>query len=272
MTRIIHFITYKVLYILSEHAKRIFMGSVSIREITKSFGTKEVLRGVSFDLKEGEILCVIGKSGTGKSVILKNLLGFIEPDSGEIYVDGIRSDHAAKETRSEIRGKFGVLFQGAALFDSMTVYDNIAFGPRREGMSEESVRARVMPFIEKLSLAGYLDRLPSEISGGLQKRVGLCRSLAIHPEIMLYDEPTTGVDPITGASVDRMILDMREAYNMSSLVITHDMNAVKRIADRVAMLHEGKIIFEGGKDELFAADNSVIRHFIKGKADETALI
>ncbi|HEY1405330.1 MAG TPA: ATP-binding cassette domain-containing protein [Spirochaetota bacterium] len=245
------------------------MGHVSIKGITRSFGEKQVLRGVTFDLHEGEILCVIGKSGTGKSVILKHLLGFLEPDDGEIFVDDIRSDHVSRETRTALRGKFGILFQGAALFDSMSVYDNIAFGPRRSGMDEEAVRVRVTPFIEKLALAGYESRLPSEISGGLQKRVGLCRALAMHPEIMLYDEPTTGVDPITGAAVDRMIVDMRKAFGITSLVITHDMQAVKRIADRVAMLHEGRIIFEGSKDELFASDDSVIRHFVEGKSDES---
>ena len=246
------------------------MGSVKVHEIQKSFGSRNVLRGVTFDLREGEILCVIGKSGSGKSVILRNLLGFIEPDAGEIHVDGVRSDHADTKTRADLLDKFGILFQGAALFDSLTVFDNIAFGPRREGMDEEAVLARVTPFIEKLSLGAYLNKLPAEISGGLQKRVGLCRALARHPEIMLYDEPTTGVDPITGASVDRMIRDMREAYGVTSLVITHDMNAVKRVADRVAMLHEGKIIFEGSPDELFASQDIVIRHFTEGKSDETA--
>lgn len=246
------------------------MGSVKVHGIRKSFGSRDVLRGVSFDLREGEILCIIGKSGSGKSVILRNLLGFIEPDGGEILVDGVRSDHADRKTRADILDKFGILFQGAALFDSLTVFDNIAFGPRREGMDEEAVLARVTPFIEKLSLGSYLNRLPAEISGGLQKRVGLCRALARHPEIMLYDEPTTGVDPITGASVDRMIRDMRDAYRITSLVITHDMNAVKRIADRVAMLHEGEIIFEGNPDELFASQDPVIRHFTEGKSDETA--
>ena len=242
------------------------MGFARVEGIVKSFGERRVLEGVDLTLNEGEILCVVGKSGTGKSVLLKHLLGFLEPDAGKIFVDDERADHVSSDTRSRIRKKFGVLFQGAALFDSMNVYDNIAFGPRRTGMNEKDVRDRVIPLADRLTLGTVLEKFPSELSGGMQKRVGLCRSLAMQPEIMLYDEPTTGVDPITGATVDRMILEMRKCCNVTSLVITHDMNAARRIADRVAMLHEGKVIFTGTRDEFFAAQDPVIRQFIEGRS------
>jgi phospholipid/cholesterol/gamma-HCH transport system ATP-binding protein len=242
------------------------MGFARVEGLVKSFGERHVLAGVNLTLNEGEILCVVGKSGTGKSVLLKHLFGFLEPDEGMIFVDDERADHVPPDTRSRIRKKFGILFQGAALFDSMNIYDNIAFGPRRTGMQEKDVRDCVIPLAERLALGTVLQKFPSELSGGLQKRVGLCRSLAMQPEIMLYDEPTTGVDPITGASVDRMILEMREYFNITSLVITHDMNAVRRVADRVAMLHEGKVIFEGTRDGFFTTPDPVIRQFIEGRS------
>jgi phospholipid/cholesterol/gamma-HCH transport system ATP-binding protein len=242
------------------------MEKIQLDGVTKSFGQKHVLRGVTLSVMQGEILCVVGKSGTGKSVILKHLIGFMEPDSGTITIDGERSDHVDQKTRSRIRSKLGVLFQGAALFDSMSVYDNIAFGPRRLGMSEKEITERITPLIERLLLSGFESRLPAELSGGMQKRVGLCRSLAMHPEIMLYDEPTTGVDPITGSAVDRMITDMRDTLGITSVVITHDMRSVKRLADRVAMLHEGKIIFTGTRDQLFASDDPVLRQFVEGRS------
>jgi phospholipid/cholesterol/gamma-HCH transport system ATP-binding protein len=242
------------------------MEKIRLEGVTKSFGEKQVLRGVNLSVYPGEVLCVVGKSGSGKSVILKHLIGFMEPDSGVITIDGERSDHVDKPARARIRSKLGVLFQGAALFDSMSVYDNIAFGPRRLGMSENDLAQRIKPLIERLLLSGFESRLPAELSGGMQKRVGLCRSLAMHPEIMLYDEPTTGVDPITGSAVDKMVTDMRDTLGITSVVITHDMRSVKRLADRVAMLYEGKIIFTGTRDQLFASDDPVIRQFVEGRA------
>lgn len=244
-----------------------YMQRIILENLVKSFGDKHVLRGVNLAVNDREILCVIGKSGSGKSVILRHLIGLLEPDEGAIYVDGERSDRVNQSTRMKIRAKFGVLFQGAALFDSMNIYDNIAFGPRRLGRSEDEILRDLNPLIEKLGLAGLEDRMPHEISGGMQKRAGLVRALAMKPEIMLYDEPTTGVDPITASSVDRMIIDSNRAFGITSIVITHDMRAVRRIAHRVAMLYDGKIIFSGTPKELDETSDPLLRQFIEGRSD-----
>lgn len=238
---------------------------IHLREVHKSFGNRVILRGVNLDVLDGELICIIGKSGTGKSVILKHLLGFLEPDSGEIYIDGERSDHVDKKTRRQIREKIGVLFQGSALFDSMSVYDNIAFGLRRRGLSSEVVSRTADEMIQRMGLQSLIEKSPSEISGGLQKRVALCRSLVMNPEIMLYDEPTTGVDTITAGSVIRMIREIRDIFKNTSVVITHDLNLVRRIADRVAMLHNGQIVFSGTAAELDHSSDPFIRQFIEGR-------
>jgi phospholipid/cholesterol/gamma-HCH transport system ATP-binding protein len=243
------------------------MQRIILENISKRFGDKQVLRGVNLEVNDGEILCVIGKSGSGKSVILRHLIGLLEPDEGAIYVDGIRSDRVDRSQRMKLRAKFGVLFQGAALFDSMTIFDNIAFGPRRLGRSEDEIQNELTPLIRKLGLSMITDRMPHEISGGTQKRAGLARALAMKPEIMLYDEPTTGVDPITASSVDRMIIDSNSSFGVTSLVITHDMNAVRRVAHRVAMLNDGKIIFSGTPDELDQTTDPLLRQFIEGRSD-----
>ena len=243
------------------------MQRILIENVSKSFGDKQVLRGVNLSVYDGEILCVIGKSGSGKSVILRHLIGLLEPDVGAIFVDGDRADRVDQTRRMKIRAKFGVLFQGAALFDSMNIYDNIAFGPRRKGQSEDGILHDLTPLIEKLGLSGLENRMPHEISGGMQKRAGLVRALAMKPEIMLYDEPTTGVDPIAATSVDRMIIDSNRTFGVTSVVITHDMRAVRRIAHRVAMLYEGKIIFSGTPDELDQTTDPLLRQFIEGRSD-----
>ncbi|MBP7902588.1 MAG: ATP-binding cassette domain-containing protein, partial [Spirochaetes bacterium] len=196
---------------------------VSIENLRKSFGTKQVLKDVSFAVKRGEILCVVGKSGTGKSVILKHLAGLMAPDSGRIFVDGEEFTAMTGDKRAACASKFGVLFQMGALFDSMNIYDNVAFGIRRKGISEDEISHIVPDLLSKVGLSGIEDKMPPELSGGMQKRAALARSLAMKPEIMLYDEPTTGVDPITGGSVDRLISEMNEKFAITSIVITHDM-------------------------------------------------
>jgi phospholipid/cholesterol/gamma-HCH transport system ATP-binding protein len=239
---------------------------LSIKSLYKRFGTKEILCGVNLDVNEGEILCVIGRSGTGKSVILKHLIGLLQPDAGEVWVDDEQFTGASADDQARITGKFGVLFQGAALFDSMNIYDNVAFGMRRRNIPEEAIAQQVPELLAKVGLHNIEEKRPSDLSGGMQKRVGLARSLAIKPEIMLYDEPTTGVDPITGGTVDRLIVEMNRDLGITSVVITHDMESVKRIAHRVAMLYEGKIIFTGTPDELFRTEDPMIRQFIEGRA------
>ena len=241
---------------------------ISIKDLHKSFGANTILRGVTLDVVEGEVLCVIGKSGTGKSVVMKHLVGILSPDSGEIFVDGINFTDADAETRRLIVSKYGILFQGAALFDSMNVFENIAFGLRRKNMSEDEIVLTVRDMLGQVGLGDIGNRHPSEISGGMQKRVGLARAIVMHPEIMLYDEPTTGVDPITAGSVDRLILEMRDKFGITSIVVTHDMKSALEIADRIAMIFEGEIIFTGTPDEVRASDIPVIQQFLKGSGEK----
>lgn len=239
---------------------------IKITNLKKAFGEKQVLSGVDLSVFEGETLCVIGRSGSGKSVVIKHLLGLLDPDAGEILVDGEPASNVEPSVRRRITAKFGVLFQGAALFDDMPICDNIAFGLRRKGIAEEQIRSDVSAMVDALGLRGFETRMPSELSGGFQKRAALARSLVMKPEIMLYDEPTTGVDPITAAAVDAMILRMKELTGVTSVVITHDMGSAFRIADRIAMLHEGKIIFTGSASDLQNTEDPLLRQFVDGRA------
>ena len=240
---------------------------VELKNLHKAFGEKVILNDVSFDIYDGEILCVIGKSGTGKSVVLKHLVGMLEPDSGEIFVDDENFTTADRDTKEKIISKYGILFQGAALFDSMTIYENIAFGLKRKGVPQKEYELTVQGLLEQIGLKGMGDLLPDRLSGGMQKRVGLARSIAIRPEIMLYDEPTTGVDPITGGSVDKLIVEMNKKYNITSVVVTHDMKSAYRIAHRIIMLYEGKIIFTGKPDDVKNSNDPIIKQFIAGTAN-----
>lgn len=236
---------------------------IIIHNLHKSFGQQIIFSGLNLTVYEGEILCIIGKSGSGKSVLLKHCIGIIKPDSGTISVD---RQPLTYTDDSAILKKFGVLFQGGALFDSMNVYDNIAFPLRRQGVSEEVIAHKVPELLAHVGLKGIESKSPSELSGGIQKRVALARAIAKSPEIMLYDEPTTGVDPITAGSVDRLIVYMRNTFGMTSVVVTHDMRSAFRIADRIAMLHNGTILFEGTPQQLQECQDAVVRQFIAGKA------
>ncbi len=240
---------------------------IRVTDLHKSFFGKTVLNGANLSVREGEILCIIGKSGSGKSVILKHLMGILRPDSGDIVIDGISLVDAGELARIDLQSRFGILFQGAALFDSLSVYDNIAFGMRRRHVPEDEIAARIPGLLAMVGLRGIEDKMPSELSGGMQKRVGLARSIAVKPQVMLYDEPTTGVDPITAGSVDRLIIKMRNELGITSIVVTHDMKSVMRIADRVAMLLEGVIVFDGAPSELMAAADPRLRQFVEGRAD-----
>lgn len=240
------------------------MAKIIIENLHKSFGEKSVLRGINLSVDKSEILCIIGKSGTGKSVILKHLVGIIEPDNGSISVDNLIMTGSNKNIKREIISKYGILFQGAALFDSMNIFDNVAFGLRRRGFDEDSIQGIVEESLEQVGLSGSGDKRPSELSGGMQKRAGLARSIAVRPEIMLYDEPTTGVDPITAGVVDRLIVKMRDTYGMTSIVVTHDMTSAYRIADRIAMIYEGEVIFTGTDVEIRKSENPFVKQFIEG--------
>jgi phospholipid/cholesterol/gamma-HCH transport system ATP-binding protein len=240
---------------------------VKIQNLHKSFGSKVVLDGLDLTLNESSILCIIGISGVGKSVILKNLIGIVTPDSGKIFVDGEEFTGASTDMKFKLLSKYGILFQGAALFDSLNIYDNVAFGLRRKKFLEDQIRKIVPEMLENVGLKGIEDKRPSELSGGMQKRVGLARAIALRPEIMLYDEPTTGVDPITGGAVDRLIKKMRDTFGITSLVVTHDMKSAYRLADSIAMLHEGKIIFSGTPEDFKTTDNIFVKQFIEGRAN-----
>lgn len=240
---------------------------IRLTNIHKSFGSNVILDGIDFHVNEGEILCVIGKSGSGKSVTLKLLVGILMPDEGEILVDGNPYTNVSYSERAAIEAKYGILFQGAALFDSMNIYDNVAFGLRRKKTEESEIASEVPKLLELVGLRDIEEKSPSELSGGMQKRVGLARSIAVYPEIMLYDEPTTGVDPITGGVVDSLILKMRDLYGITSVVVTHDIKSACRISDRIVMLYDGRIIFTGTPDELMASSDPVVRQFVEGRAD-----
>ena len=239
--------------------------SIELTDVRKAFDTKVVLDGVSLEIRKGETLALIGQSGTGKSVLLKTIVRLLEPDAGTIIVDDQDVLSLDREALYELRRKIGYVFQFAALFDSMTVFDNIAMGLRRiRGMTERQVADRVETCLRLVEMEGYGDRLPAQISGGQRKRIGLARAIATEPEYLLYDEPTNGLDPITSAVIDELIQRLRSELNVTSVVVTHDMRSAARIADRVAMLHGGRIRFEGTPAEMQATDDPFVRAFVEG--------
>jgi phospholipid/cholesterol/gamma-HCH transport system ATP-binding protein len=240
---------------------------IEIKNLYKSFGSKDILTGLDLDIYDGEILCIMGKSGSGKSVVMKHLIGTLEQDSGDIIVDNIKYSDTDETTKIMLHSKFGILFQGAALFDSMNIFENVAFGLKRKNMPEAEIKTIVQEMLEQVGLKNIENKKPSELSGGMQKRVGLARAIALKPEVMLYDEPTTGVDPITGGAVDKLILKMKKQFSITSLVVTHDIQSAYRIADRIAMLYEGKIIFQGTPEDVKNSNNPYMKQFIEGKAN-----
>ncbi|KPJ70214.1 ABC transporter [candidate division WOR-1 bacterium DG_54_3] len=238
-----------------------------IVDLYKSFGEKKVLRGVNLEVEKGETMAIIGQSGSGKSVLLKHLIGILKPDRGEIYVDGERITHLKEGELSRITKKFGMLFQGAALFDSLTVGQNVSFGLERyTDYSSEKIQALVAESLAKVGLRGIENLMPHELSGGMKKRVGLARAIAYRPEIILYDEPSTGIDPIRADAINELINLMKKELKVTSVVITHDMVSSYKVADRMAMLHEGKIVLTGTPEEIKNSGNQVIQQFIHGRA------
>ncbi len=242
---------------------------ITIRDLWKAFAGTHVHKGVSLDVKRGEIMTVIGGSGSGKSVLLREITGLIPPDSGSIMI-GDEEVVGKKESRLlSIRKRVGMLFQGSALFDSMNVYENIAF-PLREHtrLSAVEIYDVVQSKLAQVNLAGVSQMMPEELSGGMKKRVGLARALAIDPEIILYDEPTTGLDPTTAHRICHLIRRLRDNLGVTSMLVTHDLPSVRAITDRVAMLYDGKIIATGTWEEMVSARDPVVRHFIEGTLDE----
>ncbi|GMT47854.1 MAG: ABC transporter ATP-binding protein [bacterium] len=240
---------------------------IKIEDLHKSFGDKKVLRGVNLEVEPGESMVVIGGSGSGKSVLIKHIIGLLKPDSGRVIIKGVDISSLKERELYDVRKTFGMLFQGAALFDSLTVWENVAFTLLRHGkISAEEARNIASAKLRLVGLSGVEDLMPSELSGGMRKRVGLARAIAHEPEVILYDEPTTGLDPIMADAINDLIIELRERLHVTSIAITHDMKSAYKIADRIAMLYEGKIIGVGSPEEIKNTSNPVVRQFITGSA------
>lgn len=243
------------------------MPAVEIQDLHKRFDGDDVLDGVSLSIRDGETMVVMGRSGCGKSVLLKHIIGLLKPERGVVAIGGVELTRLAGRPLDKLRLKFGMLFQGAALFDSMTVAENVGFALREHTtMSREAIAQRVGECLQLVGLEGIEADLPAALSGGMRKRVGLARALAMHPEIILYDEPTTGIDPIMGDLINDLIIALRDRLKVTSIVVTHDMVSAYKVADRMAMLYNGKIIEVGTPDEIRQSANPVVQQFIKGQA------
>lgn len=238
---------------------------IEIKDLHKSFGENKVLSGVNLTINTSETLVIIGRSGCGKSVLIKHIVGLLKPDSGTIKVEGRIINDLSEKELYQLRRRFGFLFQGAALFDSMTVEENVGL-PLVESsnvISLSDIERQVTEKLELIGLPGAQKLKPAELSGGMKKRVGLARALITNPDYILYDEPTTGLDPIMSDSIDKLIKELTEKLNVTSIVVTHDMYSVKNVADKIAMMHNGKIYFEGNVDSLLSSEDPVIVDFIK---------
>ena len=241
---------------------------IEVRDLRKSFGTQLILDGVSFQIDAGESVVIIGRSGGGKSVLLKHLIGLLQPDSGSVLIDGENIGAMNERTLLRVRRKFGMVFQGAALFDSMTVAENVAFGLRRhEHLTEGEIAKRVAKTLDLVDLPGTEGKNPAELSGGMRKRVGFARAIIYEPQIVLYDEPTTGLDPIVSDSIDKLMMRVRDHLQVTSVVVTHDMRSARRVGNHVMMLHERKIYANCTPESLFASPDPIVRQFIDGVAD-----
>ena len=239
---------------------------IEIKNLKKSFGSKQVLKGVNLNIEKGRTTVVIGASGCGKSVLLKHIIGLLRPDEGEVWIDGEEITKMHEKELYLIRNKFGFLFQGSALFDSMTVAENIGLGLSENTNSpQKEINKIVTEKLGLVDLEGIENLKPSELSGGMKKRVGLARALACSPEFILYDEPTTGLDPVTSDSIDHLIhsLAKNEKLSVTSIVVTHDIFSVYEVADRVAMMYDGVIHFEGTPDELEKTHDKIVREFLE---------
>lgn len=239
---------------------------ILLRNVHKSFGANHVLRGVDLEVKRGESMVVIGGSGTGKSVLIKCVIGLLHHDQGEIYVDGQEVSRLSEEEWNELRKKFGMLFQRDALFDSLTVWENVGFALRRHtNLPDEEIKKIAIEKLKLVGLQNVENLMPAELSGGMRKRVSLARAIAMEPSILLYDEPTTGLDPIMANVINELIVSMREKLQVTSIAITHDMVSAYRIADRIAMLYQGKIIAVGTPEEIKSSPNEIVQQFIRGE-------
>lgn len=236
---------------------------IELRDLTKSFGELKVLRGIDLTINEGMALAIIGESGCGKSVLLKLIIGLLKPDSGSVLLDGRDITKIKYKELVEIRKKFGMVFQGSALFDSLTVEENVGLGLRRHTrLPKEEIRRKISWCLNHVGLEGVEDRFPAQLSGGMKKRVAVARAIAMDPKFILYDEPTTGLDPITAQKINQLIDYIHRKLTVTSIIVTHDIPAVSRMADRIAMLHQGAISFAGTPEELLGADDPMVKQFV----------
>jgi phospholipid/cholesterol/gamma-HCH transport system ATP-binding protein len=240
---------------------------IAFREVHKAFGAKRVLEGFSLEVPDGQTTVIVGHSGAGKSVALKLIVGLLEPDHGTVEVDGQVVHALEREALTQVRARIGFVFQFAALFDSMTVAENLALGLRRRGVGETEIGERSTEALEVVGLAGTEARYPSELSGGMRKRVGIARAVVLRPKYILYDEPTTGLDPVTAAVMDQLMVRTREAYGVTSVVVSHDMRSAYTVGDRIAMLYRGSIRQVGSVDEIRRSHDAVVRQFIEGRPE-----
>jgi phospholipid/cholesterol/gamma-HCH transport system ATP-binding protein len=241
---------------------------IQLVDVHKSFGPKKVLQGFSLEVHEGETMVIIGYSGSGKSVSIKHIVGLLEPDKGTIFVDGLEVPNLKREELYELRARIGYVFQFAALFDSLTIGENVAMGLRKQNkLAPKEIDERVHDVLDLVELPNVADRYPAELSGGMRKRVGVARAIALRPKYLLYDEPTTGLDPVTSAVIDELMIRTREKLGVTSIVITHDMRSAYRVGSKIAMLYEGKVRQVGTVEEIKRTTDPVVRQFIEGRAE-----
>ncbi len=245
---------------------------VSLRNIHKSFEGRKVLQGLSLDFPRGLTTVVMGPSGCGKSVMIKHMIGLLKPDTGEVLFNTQRIDKLKERGISAIRRRFGMLFQQAALFDSMNVYDNVAFPMLEAGSPPETIEPKVREVLALVGLEDTLRQMPAELSGGMRKRVGLARAIVLDPEVILYDEPTTGLDPIRADVINELILRMKSKLSVTSVVVTHDLVSAFKVADHMVLLHEGKVRIQGTPEEIKQSDDPVLTGFLEGRAENLNLI
>lgn len=239
---------------------------IKLQNVHKAFGPKRVLQGFSLEISEGETMVVIGYSGTGKSVAIKHIVGLLEPDQGTVWVDGKEVPKLARRDLYEMRSHIGYVFQFAALFDSFSIGENVAMGLRQQGLlSAAEIDVRVHEALELVDLPNIAERFPAELSGGMRKRVGIARAIALRPKYMLYDEPTTGLDPVTAATIDELMIRMREKLGVTSVMITHDMRSAYSVGTRIAMLYEGTVRQVGTVADIQATSDPIVRQFIEGR-------
>ncbi len=240
---------------------------IVLDNIHKAFGPKQVLSGFSLEVREGETMVIIGYSGTGKSVAIKHIVGLLEPDQGRVFVDGQEVSTLSRRELYALRAKIGYVFQFSALFDSLTVAENVAMGLTKMGtLTPREIDIRVQEALDLVDLPDSGQVLPIELSGGMRTRVGIARAIALHPKYLLYDEPTTGLDPVTAAVIDEMMIRMRDKLGVTGIVITHDMRSAFSVGTRIAMLYEGQVRWVGTVDEIHATNDPVVRQFIEGRA------